>query len=263
VQDAGQLAPALARHPGLRWVQLSWAGVEPYADLLGDGRTWTCAKGVFGDLVAEHALMLAIAGLRDVARLVRARSWQGSATRSLFGARVTVVGGGGIAESLLALLAPFRASVTVVRRHPRPMAGAARVVGSDCLLDALAGADVVVLTPALTPETAGMIGERELRAMGPRAWLVNVARGALVVTDDLVRALREGWISGAALDVTDPEPLPPEHPLWRLDNCLVTPHVAGPLSAAVDRFAERITENVRRYGAGEPLIGLVDPALGY
>jgi phosphoglycerate dehydrogenase-like enzyme len=181
----------------------------------------------------------------------------------MFGARVTVVGGGGIAESLLTLLAPFRASVTVVRRHPVPMAGAACVVGAGRLLEALGGADVVVLTPALTPETAGMIGERELRAMGPRAWLVNVARGALVVTDDLVRALREGWIAGAGLDVTDPEPLPPEHPLWRLDNCLVTPHVAGPLSAAVDRFADRIAENVRRYAAGLPLIGLVDPALGY
>lgn len=263
VQDAEALSPILATHPGISWVQLSWAGVELYRPLLCDGRTWTCAKGVFGDLVAEHALMFAIAGLREVPRLARAGTWLQASTRSLFGARVTILGGGGIAESLLSLLAPFRARVTVVRRQPRPMLGAERVLASNHLLPGLAGADVVFLALALTPETTGIVGERELRAMGPRAWLVNVGRGQLVQTDALVRALREGWIAGAALDVTDPEPLPAGHPLWALDNCLVTPHVAGPLSAAYEPFATRVGENVRRYAEGRPLLGLVDPSLGY
>lgn len=262
-QDVDALADLLATVPGIRWVQLSWAGVEPYRPLLGDGRTWTCAKGVFGQLVAEHALLLAIAGLRDLPRLARAGTWQSASTRSLFGARVVVVGGGGIAACLLSLLAPFGSRVTVVRRHPRPMAGAERVLGPAELVAGLTGADVVFLAPALTPETEGMIGERELRAMGPRAWLVNVGRGRLVETDALVQALREGWIAGAALDVTEPEPLPAGHPLWSLDNCLITPHVAGPLAAAHEPFAARVRENVERYARRLPLIGLVDPSLGY
>lgn len=263
VLDAGALAGVLDSHPEIRWVQLAWAGVEPYRGLFLDGRTWTCAKGVFGELVAEHALLLALAGLREIPRLARASTWLEASTRSLFGARVTIVGGGGIAGALLSLLVPFRARITVVRRHPQPMAGAAEVVAPDALLSALAGADVVFLAPALTPETAGMIGEHELRAMGPRAWLVNVGRGGLVLTDALLRALREGWIAGAALDVTDPEPLPDGHPLFTLDNCLITPHVAGTLAAAMEPFAARVRENVRRYADGLPLIGLIDPLLGY
>lgn len=263
VQDAEELRELLRRCPAIRWVQLSWAGVEPYADLLGDGRTWTCAKGVFGEVVAEHALLLAIAGLRELPRLARARSWGGAGTRTLFGARVTIVGAGGIARSLLALLAPFHARITVVRRELAPVPGADSVVGAGELLAALSGADLVVLTAPLTPETDGMIGERELRAVGRQAWLVNVARGRLVVTGDLVRALREGWIAGAGLDVTDPEPLPDGHPLWQLDNCLITPHVAGPFLAARTRFSERVRVNVSRWARREPLVGVVDPRLGY
>jgi phosphoglycerate dehydrogenase-like enzyme len=173
------------------------------------------------------------------------------------------VGGGSITEALLSLLAPFEVEATVVRRHVAPLAGANRVVGPNELDQALPGATLVVLALALTPETTGLIGTKELTLMDEDAWLVNVARGAHVVTDDLIAALGQGMIGGAALDVTDPEPLPDGHPLWELDNCLITPHVANTWEMAEPLLAERVRANVERWGRGEPLLGLVDPQLGY
>ena len=257
------LPPVLDRAPSARWVQLPWAGVEPYAHLLRDGRTWTCGKGVYAEPVAEHALGLAIAGLRGLPDRIRASSWGRLGGRTLVGGRVTVLGGGGITEALLRLLAPLRCATTVVRRSGAPLAGADRVVTPDGVHGALAGADVVVVALALTPETRGMVDARALEAMEPHAWLVNVGRGGHVVTDDLVAALRAGTIGGAALDVTDPEPLPGGHPLWDLPNCIITPHTANTLDMVVPQLSERIRDNVRRFAAGEPRVGLVDPELGY
>ncbi|MGH9154129.1 MAG: NAD(P)-dependent oxidoreductase, partial [Acidimicrobiales bacterium] len=127
----------------------------------------------------------------------------------------------------------------------------------------LPGAALVVLALPLTAETRGIVGEEALAAMDADAWLVNVARGEHVVTPALVEALRRRSIGGAALDVTDPEPLPAGHPLWELDNCLVTPHVANTPAMARPLFAARVRENVERYRSGRPLAGVVDPALGY
>jgi len=174
-----------------------------------------------------------------------------------------VVGGGSIAEAFLRLLAPFEVDATVVRRHVAPVPGARRVVAPDRLHQALPGAALVVLALALTPETTGLVGADELARMDGDAWLVNVARGAHVVTPDLVDALDQGTIGGAALDVTEPEPLPDGHPLWHQENCLVTPHVANTWEMAEPLLAERVRANLRRYRAGEPLLGRVDPALGY
>lgn len=261
--DATSLAELLAREPGIRWVQLPFAGVENFGGLFGDGRTWTCTKGAYSEAVAEHALALGLAGLRQLPRRARARSWGDQAGALLAGARVTIVGGGGIAEALLRLLAPFHVDATVVRRRVAPVAGAAQVVGPDGLPAALPGAGLVVLALALTPETVGVIGAAELEMMDPDAWLVNVARGPHLVTADLVAALQARAIGGAALDVTDPEPLPDGHPLWKLDNCLITPHTANTWEMAEPLFAERAGANVARYRQGAPLLGLVDPALGY
>jgi phosphoglycerate dehydrogenase-like enzyme len=261
--DPEGLARALDQCPDLRWVQLPFAGVEPYAGVIDDRRRWTSGKGVYAEPVAEHALALGLAGLRGLSVYGRATSWTGPVGTNLLNDRVTVLGGGGITESLLRLLAPFDAEVTVVRRRPDPMAGAARVVGPDDLAGALGDAVLVVLALALTPETRGVIDADALRGMRDDAWLVNVARGGHVVTDDLVTGLSEGWIGGAGLDVTDPEPLPDGHPLWDLPNCIITPHVGNTPEMAVPLLRARITENVRRWGAGEPLVGEVDPALGY
>ncbi|MDQ1418597.1 MAG: hypothetical protein QOJ52_559, partial [Acidimicrobiaceae bacterium] len=131
------------------------------------------------------------------------------------------------------------------------------------LHDALPLAHLVVVALALTPETTGIIGAKELALMEPYAWLVNVARGPHVVTEELVDALAAKSIGGAALDVTDPEPLPIGHPLWSLPNCIISPHTGNTPEMAKAPLARRVTENVRRFAAGQPLVGPVDPGLGY
>lgn len=264
-KDVDGLRDALAEGPGIRWVQLPWAGVEGFAraGVFGDGRTWTCGKGVYAAEVAEHALALLLAGMRRLPERVTARSWAPPSGESLFDRPVTILGGGGITEALIDLLAPFRCPVTVVRRSPQPVAGAHRTVTSDRLLDVLPGAAAVVLALALTPETERIIGADALAAMDSEAWLVNVARGRHVDTDALVAALASGSIGGAALDVTDPEPLPDGHPLWAEPRCIITPHTANTPEMAVPVLSARITANVSRFVAGQPLIGLVDPAAGY
>jgi D-3-phosphoglycerate dehydrogenase len=130
-------------------------------------------------------------------------------------------------------------------------------------MEALPNADAVILALALTDENTYFFASPQFEAMARHACLVNVARGRHVVTDDLVEALTRGRIGAAGLDVTDPEPLPDGHPLWALDNCLITPHTANTEAMATPALAARIADNVRRFGAGEPLEGLVDPDLGY
>jgi len=272
--DVAGLLALVRAATNARWVALPWAGVEYYveAGVFDHDHVWTCGKGVYAEPVAEHALALALAGLRDFPDRIRATSWAKQSGVSLYDGRATILGGGGITEALLPLLAPMRVDVTVVRRSALPMPGATRTV---CVFDddggsprervhqTLVGADVVFLALALTPETTGIIDTAALAAMESHAWLVNVARGQHVVTDDLVAALRDRTIGGAGLDVTDPEPLPDGHPLWDLPNCIITPHTANTTEMARPMLTARITDNVRRFAAGEPLIGLVDPDLGY
>jgi len=257
----------------LRWVQLPWAGIEPYVGVLDHDRIWTCGKGVYAEPVAEMALTLSLASLRCVDRYARARRWRADGTigTNLTGARVTVLGGGGITEAFLPMIGPFGCRVTVVRRRPTaPLAlpsdtaaGPVEVVGFDQLERAVTGADLVVAALALTPETTGIIDARLLELMGPRCHVVNVARGSHVITEDLVAALGARTIAGAALDVTDPEPLPEGHPLWRLPNCIVTPHVGNTPRMAVPLLSARISDNVARWARGEPLVGPVDVDAGY
>ncbi len=262
-RDPESLRHALHDLPGLAWVQLPFAGIENFVDLVDEERVWTCGKGVYAEPVAEMALALALAGLRQLGTYARATEWKRPSGRNLIGANVTILGGGGITEHLLRLLAPFDCHVTVVRNRVADMEGADDVLASDRYVDALAGADVVVLALALTPDTEGMISRSELEQMSPHAWIVNVARGRHIATDDLVWALQNDIIGGAALDVTNPEPLPTDHALWSLPNCIITPHVGNTPEMAVPLLSERISSNVRRFAAGEPLVGPIDFELGY
>ena len=262
-RDASGLREILDVHGHLEWVQVPFAGIENFVPILDDDRIWTCGKGVYAEPVAEHALALALAGMRHVATYSRTFQWSGPAGRNLLGAAVTIVGGGGITESLVRLLAPFNCSITVVRRTVEDIDGVDTVVGQENLVDALVGADVVFLALSLTPETVGLIGKPELEVMEPHAWIINVARGGHIVTDDLVWALENNVIGGAALDVTAPEPLPADHPLWTLPNCIITPHVGNTPEMAVPLLSSRITENVKRFINDEDLIGLVDVRNGY
>ena len=221
--DVGGLTEALAGAPGVRWIQLPSAGVELMTEVLDQTRTWTCAKGAYARPVAEHALTLALAGLRLLPTRIGARSWGAQGGTSLFGERVTILGGGGITRSLLELLAPFEVEATVVNRSGNPVLGAACTVPVSELDSTLSDALVVVLALSLTPETRGIIGAEQLGLMEQTTWLVNVARGGHVDTDALVEALQEGAIAGAALDVTDPEPLPDGHALWDLPTASSRP----------------------------------------
>jgi phosphoglycerate dehydrogenase-like enzyme len=259
------LAEVLAAQPELRWVQLPYAGVEAVAAAGGlhPERTWTCAKGSYAEPVAEHALLLAQAGLRLLPERLRARTWGRAAGTSLYDRRVTILGGGGITGELLRLLAPYRVEATVVRRRPDPVPGAARTVPTEALPSVLPGALVVFVALALTPETIGIIGAPELNAMDPTAFLVNVARGRHVDTEALADALAGGTIAGAGLDVTEPEPLPDGHRLWDEPRCIITPHTADTWDMIKPLLARRITANVAHFTAGEPLEGLVDPTSGY
>lgn len=249
------LRSLLDEHPGIEWVQLPWAGIEPFVPVLDHDRVWTCGKGVYADPVAEQALLFSLMGLRGMATYATATTWEPPEGHNLIGATVTIVGGGGIAQSLLRLLEPFGTTNHVIRRTASPTL--------DDLDDLLPSSDVVVLAVPLTPETEGLFDERRLRLLPDHAWIVNVARGRHVVTDDLVAVLRDGAIGGAGLDVTDPEPLPDGHPLWALPNCFISPHVGNTPEMAVPLLSNRVRDNVRRFLAGEELVGRVDVDAGY
>ena len=262
-RDPAALEAALPKASNATWVQLPFAGIENFVHLIDDEHVWTCGKGVYAEPVAELALGLGLAGLRGIGQYAVRSTWTRPIGRNLLGARVSILGGGGIAESLVRLLQPFDCHITVVRQNVRDMEGVDDVLEADRYPDALAGADLVVLALSLTPETEGIIGRGEFKLMEEHAWLINVARGRHIVTDELVEALRDGVIGGAALDVTDPEPLPADHPLWSLPNCIITPHVGNTPEMARPLLAERVTANVRRFAQGAELIGLVDTELGY
>jgi phosphoglycerate dehydrogenase-like enzyme len=247
----------------IRWVQLPFAGIEQYVHLVDADRAWTCGKGVYAEPVAEMALTLALAGMRGLGTYARTQTWAKPQGTNLLGANVTILGGGGITESFIRLLTPFDCRVTVVRNRVSHMEGVDEVVEADRYIDALAGADLVVAALALTADTEGMLSRSEFEVMEDHAWIVNVARGRHIVTDDLVWALENGVIGGAGLDVTDPEPLPDGHPLWSLPNCIITPHVSNTPEMAVPLLSERITANVRRFADDEELLGPVHVDLGY
>jgi phosphoglycerate dehydrogenase-like enzyme len=257
------LREVLDAHPHLDWVQLPWAGIEPYRDVLDEDRRWTCGKGVYAEPVAEHALALMLGTLRGVAHYARRDAWSAPVGRNLLGSRVTILGGGEITRSLVRLLLPFGCHLTVVRRHADPLPGVAEVLPSDRLHEVLPATDVLVLALALTPETEGVIDAAAIAALPEHAVVVNVARGRHIDTDALASALHEGRLGGAGLDVTEPEPLPDGHPLWTAPNTVVTPHVGNTPEMGHALLVTRVTENVARYGRGEPLLGPVDVELGY
>jgi phosphoglycerate dehydrogenase-like enzyme len=253
----------LAAGPAIEWVQLPYAGIDGFGEHLDTTHQWTCGKGVYAEPVAEWILTALLSAFRDIPRYAQATSWPRQAGRNLLGARLTVLGAGGITESFLRLIAPWGCDVTVVRRQSEPMPGANRVVTTDQLLDAVRDADAVIVALSLTDQTRGIINRTTLAAMPAHAWLCNVGRGGHVVTDDLVDALTKNTIAGAVLDVTDPEPLPDGHPLWHLDNCLITPHVGNTPEMGLPLIARRVADNTRRWIAGEELIGTINIEAGY
>ena len=252
-------------HPGVHWVQLPSAGVESWMEegLIDMERVYTSAAGVYSETVAEHALALMLAGARRLHEAARATSWEVGFGRLFAGSTVVILGAGGIGRALIRLLEPFSTHTLAVTRSGREVPGAAASYSAEGTEDLWPEGDFFVVAAPATGDTEKMIGAQELDAMQSHAWVVNVARGSLIDTDALVEALAEGRIGGAALDVTDPEPLPDGHPFWTEPRALITPHTANPPDALGRALAERIEENVSRFKAGEELIAVVDIEAGY
>lgn len=246
---------AAARLPDLRVVQLLSAGADAWVGRLPSGVTLCDARGVHDSSTAEWVVAAILGHLRGFPTFARAQAhaeWaydRVAPTDELAGKRVLIVGAGSIGAALAARLAPFEVDVTLAARTARPAEGVYGVADLPTLLPA---ADIVVLLVPLTEATRGMVDSRFLAAMPDGALLVNAARGPVADTAALVAELATGRIS-AALDVTDPEPLPADHPLWRLPNVLITPHVAGSVRGLLPRAYRLAGEQLRRYAADQPL----------
>ena len=253
----------------VEWVQLPFAGIESFfgAGVIDPELTWTCAKGIYGPACAEHALAFMLVVARRLQVHIQAESWselgKDSPEYRLDGKTVVVVGTGGIGVALVPMVQPLGLRIIGVNRSGRALEGAERTVVIDELDSVLPEADFVVVAAPYTEATHHLFDETKFAAMSSDAWIVNVARGGLIDTDALVAALKAGDIGGAALDVTDPEPLPDGHPLWGLDNCLITPHVANTWAMGLAELPGLVRRNVAAQAADQPLEGLVDPEQGY
>lgn len=259
-----KLAVVLEQNPQIEWVQLPFAGVDAFADVLSAPVKFTSAKGSYKEPVAEHALALSLALGRKIPVRVKATSWGKREAVSFYDSNVLIVGAGGITQELIGMLKPFRASISVCRNQADlPVPGSSDVFGVEELAKKISEADLVVIACALTDKTRGLFDLELMSKMKPTAFLVNVARGPIIKTADLVSALDQGLIAGAAVDVTDPEPLPDGHPFFGRDDLIVTPHTADTKEIVMRHFALRVQQNVKAFLGQGPWIGEVDPERGY
>lgn len=254
----------------IRWVQVTTAGLDGYhaKGLIDESRRWSNATDVYSGNVAESAVAGLLAGLHLLHRSIRMNHWDPTPDtdrdkRFIAGSTVAIIGAGGIGRAAIPLLTALGASVIAVTHSGRPVDGAQATYAIDRIDEAYAQAGHFILAMPLTDETRGMINRAALEKMGPDAWLVNVARGPVVNTDELTEALRDKVIAGAFLDVTDPEPLPDDHDLWTVDNVIITPHVANTASDSPRQLAPVITANLTALMAGERMPTEVTPAKGY
>jgi phosphoglycerate dehydrogenase-like enzyme len=251
---------SVAAARGLRWLNTAYAGVNwlPLADLARRGVALTCGRGLTATAVAEFAVMTMLTVAKDYPAVVRAQDrgeWLEHApgTRELAGSRALILGQGAIGQAIDSMLQGFGVETETVRRKDG-LGWKARLGEFDWIVLALPG----------TPETRGLLGAAEFTAMKREAVLVNFARADIVDQAALIEALRDKRIAAAVIDVTEPEPLPPDHPLWALDNAHLTMHLSGiPTAASLQRAAERFARNCEHYRKGEPLEAQVDVKLGY
>lgn len=278
--------PPPAAVPSVRWIQLHTAGANHFMNtpILTRDIVITTAAGVHSTPIAEYTFAQILALRRRIPLMLRFQQrrtwardrWVKFAVPELRGASLGLLGYGRIGKEVARLGTAFGMEVLAMRRtsspdpaHPRWSSApdwddsAVQFVERADLHDLLARSDFVVLALPLTDETRHIIDTAALRSMKPSAYLVNIARGAVVDERALVRALQEGWIAGAALDVFQEEPLPPDSPLWQLDNVILSPHVSGFTPLYDSRCTDLFAENLRRYLSGEPLLNRFDPERGY
>ncbi len=265
------IAAALRAAPRLRWIQLTTAGFDRLerTAIRDDVKVSTIGDAGAG-MVSEHAVTLLLALARQVPAMVAAQSrseWTfadlGKRVRSLRDLKVTVLGFGHTGRAIARLAMAFGAQVKgVARSARRDSATGCEVLAISALHETLADSDAVVITLPLNAATSGLLGQDAFASMKPGAMLVNVSRGRIVVTDALIDALNSGHLAGAAVDVTDPEPLPADHPLWQTRNVLISPHVAWAGGGMRQReiVAMKVVDNVRRFAAGDLPEDLADLA---
>ena len=267
-------AKLLSAASRVRWLHAGGAGVERYDldEIAARGIMLTNSSGVSAPNMAEHVLGMMIALTRRFPQLMRAqtnRAWRDDATHrevgELLGETVLVVGIGEVGQEVARRAAGFGMRIHGLRRRSdaAPPAGFARVFGIEELGDALADADHVVVTLPITPQSRGMFDAAAFAAMKPGAVIYNVGRGPVIDSAALIAALESGHLGGAGLDVTDPEPLPADSPLWDMENVLITAHTSGATPRYWERQSELIAENIRRIQNGDQPRNLVDLSAGY
>lgn len=249
--------------PSLTWVQAPGAGVElpVWADLVGRGVRVTSAAGVHAEPIAQYVMTYVLHWHRQVEQHRRQQvehRWEALVSDDLTTKTLGIVGYGGIGRSTARVAAAFGMRVLALRRGPIDDPAVDEAFGPGELAALMAASDYVVLALPLNDSTRGMVDARALAAMRPTAVLINVARGGVVDQAALVGALERGAIRGATLDVVDDEPLPPDSPLWDLDNCVLTPHDAGYSPLAGERLGRLFVDNLARLVQGEPLVNEVD-----
>jgi phosphoglycerate dehydrogenase-like enzyme len=265
----GLLRAAWSRAQRVRWVHAASAGVDVvmFPELIDSDVIVTNARGVFDRSIAEFVLGVMLIFTKDLHTTLanqREHRWNHRESGMLAARHAVIVGAGGIGRATARLVRAVGTTVTGVARTARtgdPDFG--RIIAVDQLREVLPDADFVVLAAPLTDETRGLVDARALRSMAPHAYLINVGRGPLVCEPDLVEALRHGWIAGAALDVFEQEPLPAGHPLWRMRQVIVSPHMSGDFFGWREALMRQFTDNLRRWLAGEPLHNVVDKRRGY
>ncbi len=267
-----RLRTVLAGAPKLRWIHTFSAGVDRHVPEMAQYERvlLTNNSGAYDVPIAEHVIAMIFAAAKRVPEHLGAQSrheWRRDMPHAeVRDATLVILGMGSIGGELARLAGGVGMRVIGVRRDANRGdggPGVARVVSSDRLIEVAREADYLAVTAALTPQTRGMVSAEVLGALKPGAWVINIARGPIIDEAAIAAALKEKRIGGAALDVFDTEPLPAESPLWSLDNAILTPHVSNSSPRIRERSLALVTENVRRFKAGEPLLNVVDRAAGY
>ena len=266
---AGPISPAaLGRATRLKWVQSWLAGTNSllYPEMIASPVVLTSVAGNGAISMAEHAVMLMLMLARDTRRWLKnqeERRWERWFHPELTGQTCGIIGLGYSGQDLALKLKAFHMRVIGMRRTARPTPNVDEVFARERLHDLLAQSDFVVVTAPRTPETRGMIGEAELRAMKPSAYYNCYSRGGIADDAALLRALHEGWIAGAGLDAHSREPLPPDSPFWTAPNTIITPHNSATSPLSRERRIDIFIENLERFLAGEPLRSVVNKEAGY
>lgn len=265
----GALEAAWPAADRLQWIHATSAGVDAlmFPALIEGPVTVTNARGIFDRAIAEYVLCTILMFAKDFPRSIRLQlehRWQHRETERAEGREVLVVGAGSIGRQIARLVKAIGLRPQgIARRERHDDPDFVAVHGNDQLHEQLSLADFVVIAAPLTPQTEGLFDRRAFESMRKSARLINIGRGPIVKTDDLVAALKDGQIAGAALDVFEEEPLPPEHPLWEMDNVIMTAHMAGDFIGWKRALTDQFLENFDRWHQGEELFNRVDKKLGY